>query len=811
MKKLVFAMMVAIVLMGLFPFGGRTLAGQPEAVTGLAQGDDFLVSRATLLRNQAAIAYNDDLDEYLVVWMDTRASAAYPDIYGQIVSSAGVPRGDNLIIGQDASADLNHPDVAYDTNNQRYLVVWEDSTGDDVAGQLLDQDGEPVTAVGVADGTGADPCATPAVAFHPPTDTYFVVYRRGAAGSYDIEGRRVDADGSVVATPYGITSAAGDQTEPDVGVNPATGGDFLVVWQDSRTGLDRIYGCLLYDTTWLLGAEFVIAKDAAEARSDPAVAFDPDGEEWLVVFERDEAGDSQIVGRRVSISGVPNPSIFGICGDPEDQTDPAVAYDTGSDQFLVAWMDERNDTAGDVYGRRVASGNGPTGDVFAINTATGIQGSAAVAASPAASSFLVAFTDMNSTFAEDIAGQRVNTDGTLAGPRFAISAPVHDQMQTAVAYNSTDGEYLVVWQDRRAGNLDIYGQRLDLDGTLLGDNFAICSNSAGQLYPAVAYNLDTNQYMVVWEDRRSDADIYGQRVNADGSLDGAEVPIAGAGATGRHRPQVAFNPISGEYLVVYVYAEENNNVRGRRVPAAANPSTPEIDIATGTTDQNYPDVACRTLEPGGGGYLVVWRDTDSTQSDVKGQRLNASGDLLTAQDICVEASNQYSPRVAYSPEDDRYLVVWPDARDTATQGTNIYARQVGGTGTLYDEFAVSTAAENQSHAEVSYSSGALSYVVAWQDTRNAGTAPDLYGQRVGGEGALIDTTAEANDPLFVFSGSQESPALAWAGAETSGLVVWEDSRNAESSHIYGLRLEATPVEPVTTDHYLYLPTVIHSE
>ncbi|MGC9357488.1 MAG: hypothetical protein ACP5GX_06475, partial [Anaerolineae bacterium] len=656
------------------------------------------------------------------------------------------------------------------------------------------------------DASSDDPAATPAVAFHPPTSTYFVVYQRGTSGSYDIQGRRVGADGTVVTTDYGVSAAAGDQTAPDVSVNPTTGGDFLIVWEDGRAAADQIYGTLLYDTTWFLGTEFVISSHASESRTNPAVAFSPDSGEWLVVFERDAAGDSQIVGRRVTTDGAATGNNFGICGYAEDQTAPAVAYDTSSDQFLVVWEDARDGAAMDIYGRWVASGGGTAGDIFAINTAAGNQFAPVVAASPTTPDYLVVFVNLTTTFVEDIMGQRVDSTGTLTGGAFAVSAPLDHQRQPSVAYNSTDTEYLVVWHDQRAGNFDIYAQRVDLDGSALSPGFAICTGANAQLYPDVAYNLDTNQYLVVWEDRRTDADIYGQRVNADGSLDGAEIPIAGAGGTARRRPKVAFNPISGEYLVAYVYEVENNNIQARRVPATGNPDTAVINIATGTTDQNYPDVACRTMEPGGGGYLVVWRDTEGAQRDIKGQRLGQTGGLLEGTlDICIEGSSQWSPAVAYNPDNDRYLVIWPDDRDDATQGRNIYGRQVGGAGLLYDEFVISTASGNQAPAAVTYGSGSESYVVVWEDTRN--TTTDLYGQRVSGNGDLEITEADTNDLLYSGSGEQQAPALAWAGDEEQGLLTWEDGRNGTSYDIYGLLLEATPA---TDNQVVFLPLVMRN-
>ena len=443
----------------------------------------------------------------------------------------------------------------------------------------------------------------------------------------------------------------------------------------------------------------------------------------------------------------------------------------------------------DIYGQRVASTGSVTGPLRTIYNPPEDQMAPAVASSSSSDGFLIVFSDYQTN---DITGRIVLPDGGVRAVVIVVSLPVGDQQQASVAYNSQDDEYLVVWHDQRAGNWDIYGQRVDLDGTLLGSTFAICSDTSAQLNPAVAYNLDANQYLVVWDDRRTDdGDIYGQIVEADGGLSGGNVVAADAGATGRHLPRLAYNPISGEFLVVFGYAAENNNVRGRRLGVTGAPLAAEIDIATGATEQYYPDVACRTMEPGGGDYLVVWRDTDGALQDIRGQRLDQTGGLLGGLAICTQANDQWSPAVAYSPDDDRYLVVWPDDRDSATQGRNIYGRQVSGAGLLYGDFAISTASGAQSAVAVTYGSGPGNYVVVWQDSRNTSTAPDLYGQRVSGAGEPVDTLVDSNDELHVGSAAQESPAVAWAGDGSQGLLVWADDRNGENYDIYGLCLSAS--------------------
>ncbi|MBU1878972.1 MAG: hypothetical protein KJ734_08475, partial [Chloroflexi bacterium] len=231
------------------------------------------------------------------------------------------------------------------------------------------------------------------------------------------------------------------------------------------------------------------------------------------------------------------------------------------------------------------------------------------------------------------------------------------------------------------------------------------------------------------------------------------------------------------------------------------PLAAEIDIATGANEQDSPDVACRAIATGGS-YLVVWREVVGAQGDIKGQRLSAAGAWLGNYDVCTESHAQPATRLAYSPEADRYLIAWTDDRNSATQGRNVYGRQMGGAGTLYTEFAISTASGDQAHLAVGYSGAVSSYAVIWDDTRNAGTTPDLYGQRVNSTGSLVDTGVSTNDLIYTGLGAQEYPAVAWSQTVGQGLVAWQDSRaGATAYHVYGRRLEAAL-------HTVFLPLVL---
>src|SRR5207247_9552418 len=72
----------------------------------------------------------------------------------------------------------------------------------------------------------------------------------------------------------------------------------------------------------------------------------------------------------------------------------------------------------------------------------------------------------------------------------------------SVAYNSANNEYLIVWFDLRnqaTTDDDVFGQRVSADGSLLGGNIPIAIEIGSQFNPFVSYNSIDNNYLVAWE------------------------------------------------------------------------------------------------------------------------------------------------------------------------------------------------------------------------------------------------------------------------------------------------------------------------
>lgn len=413
-----------------------------------------------------------------------------------------------------------------------------------------------------------------------------------------------------------------------------------------------------------------------------------------------------------SESGKGSPAIgrdfrIGGNGATEWDDEPAVAWNEEEGQFLVVWADPRNGGS-DIYGRRVAADTGkPEGPDLRISGAgaTGLEACPDVAWSATSDVFLVVWQDGRNMASMDaeIYGRLVGADGKPSGPDFLINGPVSPDSDVcpAVAWGSKSDQFLVVWESNRDHWLkgsEIYGRLIGADAKPVGAALVVSGTGAVEddRNAAVAWNATSNQFLVVWEDYRNQAswaaDIYGRRVTAAGSPTGADFRISGPGGTKDEvEPEVAWNATENQYLVVWEDTRGSGGARGediygRLVGGASGMASGEkrISGAKATSDETDPEVAWD--EPADQ-YLVVWEDSRDIavgrNTDIRGQKLDAAGFRSGADFRLSGAGGTWAeshPDVACGAGADpvQFLVAWSDMRNFATHRADIYGRRVEG-------------------------------------------------------------------------------------------------------------------------------------
>ncbi len=774
--------MVLLVVQGV---AGGAPRGEPRPLTSAvkalqqaasAPGGDVLLSTFEYLDYDAAVAYNENANEFLVVW------SHQGNIYGQRYNAQGVPQGQNFVINQSPNGKYS-PSVAYALSADVYLVVWQD-------------------------------------------------YRNHDTTAYDIYGQLVDANGTLLGGDIEVYIGAGNQENPDVAFD---GSSFFVVWQGQYQddSLDVVGRFVETDGDVLL-AKFVLGGSGHGISClVPAVAFNATMNEYLVVFRRGELPTTQVYGRRITPAGVlPGGEYLIASADDIDTPDIASA---AWGAYVVVWSDRRNGVQWeDVYGQVVLAGADSSFDgvAFPISTAVNGQTVPAIAHLPAGG-FLVAWQDTRngSVSGQDIYGQRLLDDGNLSGLNFPVNAADGDQRELALAAGDL---YFIAWETWANGFSDIYNQRVAANGSLLWYATAVSARPGHQQSVAVAYNGDDSQYLAAWVDE--DGSTWVQRLDADGAPLEEPWPLDSDGF--HHDPVVAYNSTQRHYLVIWTdYAYDV--IEGRRVyPAGAATVYVMIpgsgdgfapDIVYDESSDGYlvvwesgGNIYGRTLERGGiaignvirvneGGtshqpravfdsdhqrFLVVWEETPPGGSHVYGRLLETNGTPIGAKFCvasCSDAVSRSAPAVAYNPSTDRYLVVYEYSSSGGE--ADIYGQMVEWNGAPSgSELAICTDGGTiaQGGPDVAYASGLQRYYVVWHDGRNNIEAGfDLYSRWVESNGSM----ATAILPAFRYPGNQLQPSLAYDPDHERGLVAWTDSRRL-SKDVYA-RVGALDTTPPT--------------
>jgi hypothetical protein len=412
--------------------------------------------------------------------------------------------------------------------------------------------------------------------------------------------------------------------------------------------------------------------------------------------------------------------------------------------------------------------------------------------------------------------------------------PDYDALNPAVAYNSQDNRYLVVWSgtDDVIGEYEIWGQVVRAsDGAQYGADFQISFMGLADdpdydaEDPDVVYNSDTNEYLVVWSaDHYADGDyeIWARRVGADGTLLGsmARVSVMGPGVDPNYDamdPAVAYNSGDNQYLVVWegdhdagTLANNEYEIWARRLNASAEAIEPFIlrlsDLGTdgnASYDARDPDVAYSGWS--GYEYLVVWEGDhdagllENDEFEIWGQQVNAAGIEVGTNDFRISDMggtgnadlDALDPAVAYNSGDDEYLVVW-EGDDYTPDEFDIYGQRLLAFNCMElppNDFVVSNPGNGPNanydalNPAVAYDQYNNEYLVVWQDDELGVGEFEIFGQRINAAtGASIDWDTRLSDmgpegDAFYIA---QTPAIAYSGMSNNQyLVVWSGDNSTD--------------------------------
>ena len=401
----------------------------------------------------------------------------------------------------------------------------------------------------------------------------------------------------------------------------------------------------------------------------------------------------------------------------------------------------REDYIHEVYGQRIdaATGSEVSSD-FRISFTAPTDSAAtsgtypAVAYNSGLNQYIVVWVSDDTTLLSggerEIVGQILNADGTADGGNFRISNMGPDGVtqytvyQPDTAYDSSSGNYLVVWDGNNYyyydevewesySERDVWGQLIDPDGAEVGSDFRISdmgpSAEVGEPTPAelsayvgsmaaLAYDPINTQFLVVWQGDDNtgslvdgEFEIFGQGVDSDGTLVGANFRISDMGPDGNTSyrgswPMVAFNGTDEEFFVVWhgddttgTLVQYEYEIFGQRITASTGAEVGMNDARLthlGTDGDAAVDAERADVVYGDGAYMITFASSASSPRQVSGQLVTNLG-VADGDDFDVSSnagSGAYEPRIEYSTTSGEYLFVWRGS-DAGDVGNEVYGQR----------------------------------------------------------------------------------------------------------------------------------------
>jgi hypothetical protein len=362
-------------------------------------------------------------------------------------------------------------------------------------------------------------------------------------GDLDVFAYRIAPDGQFLWGPSGVQCSINSDFDPAPKLCQASDGDFVIVWgRTPNSGGGNIYmqriapdGTLRFTAggipvAGLPGERPGFAKVIASTNGDVIVAwirniaaFTSPRHLWAQKYSSTGA----------ALWGSPTPTpiiVYSAVSLPIAYWPEVISDQAGG--VVLAWHRSQTNQNNCLVQRIDAAGNVlfPAGGVVASTNTTRNRYSPAVTFLPASGETLLFWDERNSGQSNwGVYGQKVTAAGTLAwGSEGRVYEPVDAAQEGRLRCVATADGAMAFWFAAPVGdvvNNRVRGLRVNGAGDPVWPAaIDACSTISSKDDPEVAVAPD-GAALLIWQDNRSDSgDVYGQRINTDGSLGNPPCP-----------------------------------------------------------------------------------------------------------------------------------------------------------------------------------------------------------------------------------------------------------------------------------------------
>ncbi|UCE05436.1 MAG: T9SS type A sorting domain-containing protein [bacterium] len=614
------------------------------------------------------IAMDDD-GNFVIVWQDDRNGSN--EIYFQRYDASGFPLGENVRVSVDTELAVElHLSVVMNKSGS-FIIAYADGIKSDVFYQRFDASGFP-QGDNVKVNTGSEWTWRPSVAMDD-SGNFVIAWATDLGGWGNIYYQRYNSSGIARGGNVKMNNAVQPSSPPAVAIGQ--GGNFIIVWEDYRNGNADIYYQRYDAAGVAKGGSVKANDDIGSAKQRwPDIAMNktggfiiswadrrdlPDTSHYDIYYQRYDAAGTAL-GNNIMVNNAPQQFTYGMMSS-------TVAVDDNGNHVIV-WVDSRHGYRREyIYYQSYDSSGIAQGTNRYIRDGREM---AVVQKAPAVAGDVkgnLIFVWEQYYIWGDIYYKRYDSTGVAQSGKVTPDENIGiftSQKSPAVATNKR-GCFVIAWEDYRNGNFDIYFQRYDCSGVTQGGNVKANDDpaNASQNHPAVAMNKN-GDFILVWEDHRNyDPDIYYQRYDSTGIARGGNVKVKDDMANGLQEYPSVIMDERGNFVIVWQHKRDSNfNIYYQMYNSygEALGSNQKVNDDAGPADQIYPSIAVDE----NGNFIIAWEDWRNGNPDIYFQWYQSSGvarggNVKSNDDI--GTTIQRYPAAAMSGEGN-FVIAWEDYR-----------------------------------------------------------------------------------------------------------------------------------------------------
>jgi len=513
---------------------------------------------------------------------------------------------------------------------------------------------------------------------------------------------------------------------------------------------------------------------------------------FLIIFL--DANDifSQTVWQQ---NGVP------ICTAPHSQEQIKITSDENGGAIIV-WQDNRITGDLNIYAQRV-DGNGNTlwsSNGVAVCNALGDQYTPEIVPDHEGGAIIV-WRDYRAGNA-DIYAQRVSSNGEVRWQidGLPICTAIGEQRYPKISYDDVNNWVIITWQDQRNGNWDIGTQKLTVYGDIIwqNDGVPVCQSNSDQMYPLVMADNIFQASIFIWIDNRNGMEsLFIQRLDVNGIIQWeVDGKLVYGNVQGLSSQNIGITTdLEGGVIITWGNDLSDNRLYSQRIDDTGTFWWSEPGIIVSTVSSLSGVEIFNDLGPGA---YICWVDNNQLYAQHVSDGTNIWSDGVS---VAPSANNQSNPKLIVD-YDSNIIVTWQESSEIKAQSIDTNGNIQWNSNGIF----ITNIDEIQTLPQIC-KDGSGGAVIAWEDFRNEQINTDIYVHRVNNSITVELTLLYPNGNELLAGGSIDT--IQWTATNTDQFDHYFLAYTTDGGFNY--TVIANNIIPTTTTSYEWTVPNINSK